>query len=200
MKEEIKKHFKSCDPALYKIAVRAGVLKPIVPIQPGRYFHSLCRKIISQQLSSAAADAILRRFFVLFSKGTPTPKLLAGISEEALRATGMSWAKARYVKALAQCVEAKELRLAGLVNLSDEDAVAELTRVKGVGRWTAEMFLLSSLGREDIFSYEDRGLQRAMERLYGMEAFSRKAAEPIVEQWKPYRSWACRLLWDFTDR
>lgn len=112
----------------------------------------------------------------------------------------MSWAKARYIRDIAEKMERREVRLSRLHTLGDEEVIAELTKIKGVGRWTAEMFLMFSLGREDVFSFGDLGLRKAMQKLYGMPEFSRKRAESIVIRWSPYRTFASRILWKTSDR
>ena len=96
---------------------------------------------------------------------------------------------------MAQKLSAKEVRLSSLPKLSDEEVIAELSKIKGVGRWTAEKFLIFSLGRPDVFSFGDLGLRRAMQKLYQMSSFSIEQATPIVSSWSPYRSFASRILW-----
>lgn len=195
LKSHIRNHFRRVDPVLYKVVKQVKFLEDITPRQPRDYFRSLCREIISQQLATAAANAIHKRFLNLFPTGRPSVKLLAFIPEKELREAGMSWAKARYMKDMAQKLSLKEVRLSLLPNLSDEEVIVELTKIKGVGRWTAEMFLIFSLGRPDVFSFGDLGLKRAMQKLYGMSSFSMEQAMPIVSSWSPYRSFASRILW-----
>jgi DNA-3-methyladenine glycosylase II len=217
MKSHIKNHFRKVDPILYKIVERIGYLEDIIPCKPQGYFRSLCRHIISQQLARGAANAIHKRFLGLFPTRRPSAKLLDSISEKELRYAGMSWAKARYIKDIAQKLRDRNVRLSSLPKLSDEEVIAELTKIKGVGRWTAEMFLIFSLGRPDVFSFGDLGLRRAMQKLYParfqnphglkcgcpkkrrwiyqMSSFSIEQATPIVSSWSPYRSFASRILW-----
>ena len=195
MKSHIRDHFRRVDPVLYKVIKQVKFLEDITPRQPRDYFTSLCRELISQQLATAAANAIHKRFLNLFATGRPSVKLLAFIPEKELREAGMSWVKARYIKDMAQKLSIKEVRLSMLPMLSDEEVIVELTKIKGVGRWTAEMFLIFSLGRPDVFSFGDLGLKRAMQKLYGMSSFSMEQAMPIVSSWSPYRSFASRILW-----
>lgn len=195
LKSHIRNHFRRVDPVLYKVVKQVKFLEDITPRQPRDYFRSLCREIISQQLATAAANAIHKRFLNLFPTGSPSVKLLAFIPEKELREAGMSWAKVRYIKDMAQKLSLKEVRLSLLPKLSDEEVIVELTKIKGVGRWTAEMFLIFSLGRPDVFSFGDLGLKRAMQKLYGMSSFSMEQAMPIVSGWSPYRSFASRILW-----
>lgn len=199
MKTVVKRHFKKVDPLLFEAAQKIGRLEEVVPRKPSEYFSSLCRSIIGQQLSGYAADAVLGRFHNVFPRSRLTPKLLIAASEKQLRGVGMSWAKARYIKDLAEKVESREVRLSKLPSLADEEVAQELMKIKGVGRWTAEMFLMFSLGREDVFSFGDLGLRRGMEKLYGFESLTEEKAEPIVTRWSPYRTWAARTLWKFLE-
>ena len=195
MNPAAKKHFHRVDPVLFRAAVSVGKLQAISPRKPKDYFAALCRNIISQQLGSGAASAILGRFRDLFPGKKPSAKHLTSISLEQLRATGMSWAKAAYVKDATQKLHAGEIRLSHLPELSDEEGIAELIKIKGIGQWTAEMFLMFTLGREDVFSFGDLALRNTMQELYHMREFSRKRAELIVRKWSPYRTWASRVLW-----
>lgn len=194
MRQEVKRHFKKVDPILFRVAEQAGKLEDITPQRPSEYFSSLCREIVAQQLGSGAVHAILGRFHNLFPQKKAKPSYIVAIQARELRKSGMSWAKARYIKDLAQKVTTREVVLSKLSSLSDKEAIIELTKIKGVGPWTAEMFLMFSLGREDVFSFGDLGLRKAMERLYG-----KRKPEPIVARWSPYRSWASRILWKSVD-
>jgi len=194
MRQEVKRHFKKVDPVLFRVTEQVGELEDITPQRPSEYFSSLCREIVAQQLASGAANAILERFNNLFPQKKAKPNYIVAIQARKLRESGMSWAKARYIKELAQKVTTREVVLSKLSSLSDQEAIIELTKIKGIGPWTAEMFLMFSLGREDVFSFGDLGLKKAMERLYG-----KKKPEPIVARWSPYRSWASRILWKLVD-
>lgn len=113
-----------------------------------------------------------------------------------MRSVGLSGQKARYIQDLAQKVTNKELVLEKLNMLENEEIINELVKVKGVGRWTAEMFLMFALRREDIFSYGDLGLRKAIQKLYGLKKEpTQKQAEKIAKNWIPYRTYACRILW-----
>ena len=194
MRREVKQHFKKVDPILFRVSEQAGELKDIIPQRPSEYFSSLCREIVAQQLGSGAAHAILGRFHNLFPQKKSRPSYIVAIQAGELRKCGMSWGKARYIKDLAQKVTTREVVLSKLSSLSDEEVIIELTKIKGIGPWTAEMFLMFSLGREDIFSFGDLGLRNAMKKLYG-----EKKQEPIVARWSPYRSFASRILWRIID-
>lgn len=168
--------------------------------KPAGYFRRLCREIISQQLGSGAARAITGRFMDLFSGKRPTPPKVLAMSEERLRAVGMSWAKARSLRDLAARADAREIAFEKFSDADDEEIVTELIRVKGIGRWTAEMFLIFTLGREDVFSQGDLALRKGLTRLYGKRtARSKKHRENIIASWGPYRSYACLALWNVMD-
>jgi len=164
------------------------------------YFQSLCRQIISQQLSGKAADTIQGRFEALFPKKIVTPEKLLEHKDQTLRDAGMSWAKASYIKNIATAILSDDFRWNDFHKLSDEDVVAELTKIKGVGRWTAEMFLMFTLGREDVFSHGDIGLRRGIENLYNLENPSKKKIECIVSVWKPYRTYGSIALWQSLEK
>ena len=155
------------------------------------------RAIVGQQLSVAAARAIYGRLTELFDGRPPTPQELLDQDPELLRsAVGLSRAKVAFLRSLAEHVLSGELELDHLEELSDDDVLAELTAVKGLGEWTVHMFLMFQLERPDVLAVGDLGIRRAVERAYGMPDLP-SAAELIelAEPWRPYRSAACRLLW-----
>ncbi len=164
--------------------------------KPDDYFKYLCSAIISQQLSGKAASTIIGRFEKLFPKNKVTAEKLVKIPDKKLRGVGMSWSKASFVKDLAKKTFKKEIAYAKLDNMSDEDVIKELVEVKGIGPWTAEMFLMFALGREDVFSHADLGLRNGMKRVYNLkDAPDVKKAEKITAKWKPYRSYGSFALW-----
>lgn len=192
MTRKIRGHFEIADPVLHsyieKIKIREYVL-------PTNLFATLCESIINQQLSSKAADTIFARFTKLFSGKITAAKLLK-ISDVKLRACGISYGKARYLKDLGVKVNSGELILEELKNLPDGLVIEKLTTIKGIGRWTAEMFLMFALGRQDVFSSGDLGLRRAIQKIYGFKKEPTiKQMEKIVSKWKPYRTYASRILW-----
>lgn len=187
-------HFQTADPILYSLIRKHPSLDS--KLRKKDYFKSLSREIIGQQLSGKVADVLFDRFEKLFPKGTVTPKRVLDTSEETLRGTGMSWSKTRFIRDLAQKVLDKSVRLDALPQWENEKVMSELMKVKGIGPWTAEMFLMFSLGREDVFSYGDLGLRNAMKKLYGFKKDPTvKQMERIVNKWKPYRTYAARILW-----
>ncbi len=197
---QIKTHFKSVDPILYAELNRMD-LTPLTPrINPKSFFRHLCHEIIGQQLASQAADAIVARFLSAFPGGLVTPARVMALSESDLRYLGMSWAKARYVRDLAQKVAGHEVVLTKLPGLTDAEVITDLVKVKGIGPWTAEMFLIFTLGREDIFSFGDLGLTPGFQQLYHLpdsEVLPKlKRLSPL---WSPYRSYASLALWHAKD-
>ncbi len=198
--QRIKRHFKTADPILFSVLSEMELEVLQQEQNAAGYFSKLCREIISQQLGSKAAHAIHQRFLKLFPRQNPTVRRVLEYSEKEFRATGMSWAKARYLRDLAQKISDGDVRLSKLSILDDETVISELKKVKGIGRWTAEMFLIFTLGREDVFSFGDLGLRKGFERLYGKQrARTQKSIERIVRHWSPYRSYGSLALWHVLD-
>lgn len=156
-------------------------------------FYELIESIISQQLSIKAADTIFGRFKQLFGKKFPTPAQVLKMEDEKLRACGLSFAKISYVKSVANAFISDLIDVEKIRKQSDEEVIAELTQIKGVGRWTAEMILIFTLKRPDVFSIGDLGLRNAITKLYGIT--NHKEMLALSEKWKPYRSTACWYLW-----
>ncbi len=165
------------------------------------YFDTLLDAIVSQQLSSKAAATIMGRIRALVPhRETPDPQGILVLTDQQLRDAGLSWRKVSYVKDLATRVASGELDLAHVAGMEDEEVIRELVTVKGIGRWTAEMFLIFSLARPDVFAVDDYGIQAAMKRLYGMDALPKPALmRQIAEPWRPYRSYALLYLWRSVD-
>lgn len=195
----ILRHFKRVDPKLYAV-LRTMKLNPLQSERGAdRYFFKLCRDIISQQLGGKAADTIFGRFLSLFPDGL-TPERVIEMPEEKIRAIGVSAAKARYIRNLAESVIAGTVVLDSIHEREDEEIIEELTRVKGIGRWTAEMFLIFTLGREDVFSPGDLGVAKGLALLYGAsKTRSQKSVEVVTKPWAPYRSYGCLALWHAVD-
>lgn len=162
-------------------------------------FTSLARAIVDQQISLAAARTIWGRFAALTTgreDGLVTPEAALAHDVEGLRTSGLSRSKASYILDLATWVASGDLDFDALAQLSDEEVIASLTRVKGVGRWTAEMFLIFSLERPDVFALDDGGLRRAVCGLKGLDPDTpRVVLEDIAETWAPYRTCASLYLW-----
>jgi DNA-3-methyladenine glycosylase II len=161
------------------------------------HYGALVRAIAGQQLSVLAARAIYGRLTARFEDRPPTPEeILADDPEELRAAAGFSRAKVSYLRSLAEHVIAGELELELLDDLSDEDVMAELVAVKGIGVWTAQMFLMFQLERPDVLPVGDLGIRRAIELAYGLDGLPDPATmEKIAEPWRPQRTLACRYLW-----
>lgn len=195
MNKKVKEHFRMVDPVLYRVIETIGEIDDITSRDFSDYFMALCNEIITQQLSGRVADVIFGRFEKLFDGKKITPQNILNLKHEDLRSTGMSNSKARYIMDLGLKIQTGEVQLHTLVHLDNEEVIASLTKVKGIGRWTAEMFLMFTLGREDIFSVGDLGLRTAVSKLYNVEREDVKKIAEISQKWKPYRTYACRILW-----
>jgi DNA-3-methyladenine glycosylase II len=158
-------------------------------------FHALLHAIIAQQLSTKAARTIEGRFSEIFA-GNLTPGAVAAVSDERLRAVGLSPQKLRYVRDLCGRILDGSLNLETLASLTDDEVIAALTSVKGIGRWTAEMFLMFRLHRPDVLPLGDLGIVKAVQRAYKLRVLpSPERLTKIGETWRPYRSVACWYLW-----
>ena len=164
------------------------------------HFSALVRAIIFQQLSTKAASTIHARLVSLLPDSQVTPEALAAITEEQYRTVGVSRQKAMYLRDLCEKLTSGEVVLTGVESLDDEAVIAALTRVKGIGRWTAEMFLMFRLHRPDVLPVGDLGIVTAVQKAYGLR--KRPTAQrlhQIGDAWKPYRSVACWYLWRSLD-
>lgn len=158
----------------------------------------LYRTIINQQLSTRVGDVIFTRFMTLFNDA-PTAEVILATPMERLRSIGLSAAKASYIRNVAQFHLEHGLTHRRFNSMTDEDAIEYLTQIKGIGRWTAHIFLIAALAREDVFPVDDLILQKVVARLYDIDMADRKAMlkklETVAESWKPYRSYASRCIW-----
>ena len=185
--------------------VIAGLIKAhgqcgLAAAQRGDHFSALVRAITNQQLSTKAAATIYRRLTELMPGGTPVPEDFAGVSDEELRGVGYSRQKIGYLRDLARHVQEHQLDLDTIDTLQDEEVITQLTRIKGIGRWSAEMFLMFRLHRPDVLPVGDLGIVNAIQRQYRL----RKRPTPerirkLGEKWAPYRSVACWYLWRSLD-
>ena len=197
MNSTILSHFEVADKILFDVI---PAIKPFTIEKSDKLFLSLVESIISQQLSVKAGDTIVKRFLALFPTENITPEAVLSTPRETLRSVGMSWSKADYVHNISRAFVEKQLDLANLDNFSDEEIIIELTKIKGIGQWTAEMFLMFTMAREDVFSYGDVGLQNAIQKLYKLkEKPTKKQMEKISKKWTPYRTYAARILWRSLD-
>jgi DNA-3-methyladenine glycosylase II len=166
-----------------------------IKFRPHRdYFEHLCGNIIGQQLSGKVADVIELRF-VKAVGGKVTPLNILNTPDQLLRDCGMSWSKVAFVKDLALRTKDHRLKINGLDKLSDDEVINELIAVKGIGRWTAEMFLMFSLARPDIFPVDDLGIKRGFEKVTGKKWNKIISAKFAEKHWKPYRTIASWYLW-----
>jgi DNA-3-methyladenine glycosylase II len=174
----------------------------LVPAQrrrgrPDDAYGSLVRTIVGQQLSTKAARSIYGRLTALFDERAPTPEELISTDEELLRACGLSRPKVRYLRDLAERVVSGGLDLRALHDQSDEEVIRQITAVKGLGRWSADMFLMFHLGREDVLPVGDLGVRRAAERVYVLpEIPDAETLQHLARPWSPHRTLASFYLWE----
>lgn len=159
------------------------------------YFLDLIDIVTGQQISLKAAATIYQRFVSLFEDNAPNPKQILEISNETLRSIGLSRTKSQYLKNIATALEEGSLNLKQLSNFSDEEVSKTLTAIKGLGSWSAEMFLMFSLKRPDVFSIGDLGVCTAISRLYQVDREDKDRILEISKPWRPFRTYACRYLW-----
>jgi DNA-3-methyladenine glycosylase II len=190
-------HLRRADPVMRELIDRLGDLGDPRAGRPADHYGALVRSIVGQQLSTRAARAIFDRLTARFGGRTPTPlEVLNDDPDELRSAAGLSRAKVNYLRSLAEHVVAGSLELEHLDERSDEEVIAELTAVKGLGVWSAHMFLMFHLGRPDVLAVGDLGIRRAVMLQYGLSALpDATALERIGEPWRPYRTLACRYLW-----
>lgn len=163
----------------------------------------LMASIMSQQLSTKVAKVIYHRFLELYNGKEPKPEQVLDMTFETLRSIGLSNAKVNYIQNVARfCIENK-ITDKKLLLMPDEEIIELLTQIKGVGRWTVEMLLMFTLGREDVFAVDDLGIQQAMIRLYKLDATDKKVLKQkllkLSAKWSPYRTYACLHLWQWKD-
>lgn len=191
-------HLSKADPVLARIIAEVGPLG----IQPRRErFQALARSIIFQQLAGAAANAIYGRFVGLFRDvDFPSPEQVLAKTVAELRAVGLSEKKALYIKDLAAHIRDGKLDFHRFHRMADEEIIEHLTQVKGIGKWTAQMFLMFNLGRPDVMPADDLGVQNAVRRHYRMrQRPNRKRLLKHAERWRPYRTAAAWYLWRSLD-
>jgi DNA-3-methyladenine glycosylase II len=166
----------------------------------GDAYGALLRSIVGQQLSTKAASSIYGRLVDIFGGHAPTPKQLLAADPEEIRSAGLSRPKVAYLRDLAQHVEDGTLALDRLDELPDEEVSAQLTAIKGLGQWTADMFLMFHLRRPDVLPVGDQGIRRAAQVQYRMRKLpDAKRLEKVARPWRPYRTLACLFLWSSLD-
>ena len=191
------RHLRAADPVMKVIIDAVG---PYTLRFERDRFAMLVRSIVSQQISTSAARAIRRRLQELAGPQGLTAQNLARFGMEQLRSVGLSPQKASYVADLASKVNDGTVDLRRIGRLSDEDVVETLTQVKGIGRWTAQMFLIFSLGRPDVFPHDDLGVRTAIRDRYGLEELpDKETSQAIAAPWRPYASVASWYCWRSLD-
>ena len=192
-------HFKKHDPTMAGMLARSlGASEPIVlpvPRNPDEYFTSITRSIVGQQISVKAAASVYARLESVV--GTVSPKHVLRASEAALRAAGLSGQKTKYI--LHNAAIWHEVPIHSFNTMTDEEVIVELTKLYGIGRWTAEMFLMFSLARPDVFSFGDLGLMQGLYQNYGFKKHWRRKILSTVEAWSPHRTIAALVLWHQKD-
>ncbi len=191
------------------LAAHDAVLAPLVqqfgtptPAAHGNYYQELVESIISQQLSVKAGAAITRRFVELFGSEFPSPAQILEKDVETLRTAGLSRGKASYIRDLAQHVQDGSVKFDHLDSLSNDEIIAELTAVKGIGEWTVHMFLMFCMGRADVLAWGDLGVRNGIKALYRLKDMpDRATVEKIAAKnhWHPYESYACWYIWKSLD-
>ena len=188
-------HLKRADPVLADIIARVGACH-MEPRRSGTHYDALVRSIIYQQLSGKAAGTIHRRFCALFPSNRPRAELVLSKDDPTLRSVGLSRQKVSYLRDLSARVVDGSLPLAHLGRLSDDAIIEHLVQVKGIGRWTVQMFLMFRLGRPDVLPELDLGVQNAIQRAYGLKTRpSPKEVLSMGEKWRPHASVASWYLW-----
>jgi DNA-3-methyladenine glycosylase II len=193
---------READPVIARLIDEHGttVRRDLRRERPGDAYGALLRSIVGQQLSTKAARSIYGRLTELFGGHAPTPRQLLAADPERIRAAGLSRPKVAYLRDLAQHVEDGTLELERLPELPDEEVTAQLTAIKGLGQWTADMFLMFHLRRPDVLPVGDLGIRRAVQVEYRMRKLpDPKRLERVARPWRPYRTLACLYLWSSLD-
>jgi DNA-3-methyladenine glycosylase II len=192
-------HLRRADPALARVIARVGPCR-WAPRAEGTHFEAVARAIVFQQLSGRAAGTIHGRFHALYGGRAPDPAELLATPDDALRGAGLSRQKVGYLRDLAARVDAGDVPLHAVDALGDDAVIAALTRVRGVGRWTAQMFLMFRLGRPDVLPDLDLGVQKGLMLAHGLPAMPRPAdVLRLGAPWAPFRTVASWYLWRSLD-
>ena len=193
---------RAADPVMARLIEEHGALvrADLKRERPGDAYGALLRSIVGPQLSTKAAATIYGRMLELFDGHAPTPLELLAADPDKIRAAGLSRPKINYLRDLAQHVENGELQLELLDELPDEEVIQQLTAVKGIGEWSAHMFLMFHLRRPDILPVGDQGIRNAIKTQYRLRKLpDAKRMEKIARPWRPYRTLACLYLWSSLD-
>ena len=199
--DDATEYLRGQDPVFRALIDANGPIEPAIDRRASRPdpYIALARAIVGQQVSTKAAASIWAKFEEALG-GDPSPEAVVAAEVDVLRGAGLSGAKASYVRDLAEHVVSGELDLVRIAELADEDVIADLTEIKGIGRWTAEMFLIFHLGRPDVISAGDLGIRRAIQIAYELEELPGPTdTERISDPWRPQRTLACLHLWHSLD-
>jgi 3-methyladenine DNA glycosylase/8-oxoguanine DNA glycosylase len=189
------RYLKRADPVLARVIESVGPCRFQLRVE-GTHYQALARAIVFQQLSGKAAGTIYSRFNALFPNNFPTPEATLAMSDEQLRGVGLSRQKIGYLRDLATRVVSGDLPLSEVESMSDDDLITHLVQVKGIGRWTAQMFLMFRLGRLDVLPELDLGIQNAIQRAYRKRKRpSPKDVKKIGARWSPHSTVASWYLW-----
>jgi len=192
-------HLRKVDPKLAAVIDAVGPCT-FAPAEHMAHFTAITRSIVFQQLSGKAASTIYNRFAALFDDETPVAHKLIELSDEQMRAVGLSRQKIGYLRDLATRVHTGDVPIDKLDELSDDDIIAALTSIKGIGRWTAQMFLMFRLGRPDVLPDLDLGIQKGIQRAYRMRKLpTPKRVLEVGAKWAPHRTIASWYLWRSLD-
>jgi DNA-3-methyladenine glycosylase II len=197
--DRVLEHFDSVDPIMAKVVKPyIATLAPLFAHGTDGYLSDLCESIVSQQLSVKAASTIWLRTHAVVEDWN-NPLMILEADTEELRGCGLSYQKASYVKNIAGAVAEGSLHVGKFDAMTDEEISQELIKIKGIGQWTTEMFLIFTMGRSDVFSAGDLGLRNAIKKLYGLTEVTPSIAQEMATKWSPYRSVASRVLWKTLD-
>lgn len=179
------------------------VQAPFILEKRNKIYLRICSSILSQQLSTTVAKVLYGRFLELYNGKEPSLKKILQTPAETLRGIGFSNAKASYVHNVCRFFIENKITDAQLHKMSNEELIQLLTQIKGVGKWTVEMTLMFTLGREDVFAIDDLGLKQGIIKLYDLKGTDKKLLQKKIEsislKWSPYRTYACRYLWSWKD-
>ncbi len=199
---EADEHLRSVDQVMRRLIDEGGTIAPEIDRRGSRPdpYEALARAIVGQQLSTKAARSIWERLVDILGGKLPRPAEILSTDPETIRSAGLSRSKVSFLRDLAERIDDGRLDLGRLADLPDENIVAALTEVKGVGPWTAEMFLMFHLGRPDVLSTGDLGIRRAAQIAYGLDDLPGPTdLERIAEPWRPHRTLGCLYLWRSLD-
>jgi DNA-3-methyladenine glycosylase II len=200
--DEADEHLRSVDHVMRRLIDERGPIDPEIDRRGSRPdpYEALARAIVGQQLSTKAARSIWERLVEILGGAFPQAPVLLAEDAETIRGAGLSRSKVNFLRDLAERIDDGRLDLGRLAELPDEDVIATLTEIKGVGPWTAEMFLIFHLGRPDVVSTGDLGIRRAVQIAYGLDELPGPTdLERIAEPWRPHRTLACLYLWRSLD-